>query len=110
VDQDPFLTRDEDLRAADRLFESAEKGGFASALGSYYAENSKVTAAQARQFTNGVLAAADRSALMLETWCGAEPAPPARLIENQNGTALAIVCCLRMTAEPFEIVAQKRMV
>lgn len=100
VDQDPFLTRDEDLRAADRLFERAVKGDFASALGSYYAENSKVTAAQARQFTNGVLAAADRSALMLETWCGAEPAPFAvdgrRFVDVGCGTApLAIAASRR---------------
>ena len=65
---DPYLTRDEDFRAAERLFERAQKGDFADVLASYYATNERVSAAQARQFIAGALAAEDRARAVVATW------------------------------------------
>jgi SAM-dependent methyltransferase len=65
---DPYLTPDEDLRAAERLARHGEKEGFASTLASYYASNTRVPAVQARQFIAGALAAAGRAQSVLRTW------------------------------------------
>src|SRR5688500_355709 len=70
---DPYLSRDDDLRAAERLFERSRRGGFAEALAAYYETNAKVTPAQARRFIAGTMAAEDRSRAVLATWqawCG----------------------------------------
>ena len=71
--EDPYLTRDDDLRAAERLFERAQTGGFPAALAAYYETNAKVSAAQARQFIAGTMAAETRARAVLATWrdwCG----------------------------------------
>ena len=71
--EDPYLSRDDDLRAAERLFERAQTGGFPDALAAYYETNEKVSAAQARQFIAGTMAAEERARAVLATWrdwCG----------------------------------------
>jgi SAM-dependent methyltransferase len=66
VGDDPYLSRDDDRRAAERL--EAGGGDFASRLASYYEDNEKVSAAQVRQFMRGALAAPARSAANLTLW------------------------------------------
>lgn len=65
---DPYLSRDDDYRAADRLVGLATRGGYREMLAAYYAENEKVSAAQADRFAAGVAAAEARAALVLATW------------------------------------------
>ncbi len=79
---DPYLSADEDLRAAARLFERAQAGGFVDALESYYATNQLVPAAQARRFIAGMLAAEDRSRAVLAHW------------QRLAGSAMAIGSCV----------------
>jgi SAM-dependent methyltransferase len=66
--EDPYLTREEDFRAADRLSQRAASGGFEAALAAYYETNERVSPAQARQFIAGTLAAEDRARAVLATW------------------------------------------
>jgi SAM-dependent methyltransferase len=66
--QDPYLTRDADLRAAERLAERAAHGGFETALAAYYETNERVSPAQARRFIAGAMAAEDRSRAALVMW------------------------------------------
>lgn len=66
--EDPYLTRDEDLRAADRLAERAARGGFEAALEAYYETNERVSASQARRFIAGTLAAEERSRAVVADW------------------------------------------
>lgn len=66
--EDPYLSRDEDLRAAERLSERARAGGFPAALAAYYETNERVSAAQARQFIAGTMAAEERARAVLATW------------------------------------------
>lgn len=71
--EDPYLTRDEDLRAAERLADRAAGGGFEAALAAYYETNERVSPAQAKRFIAGTLAAEERSRAVLATWqawCG----------------------------------------
>lgn len=65
---DPYLTIDEDLRAADALYERAMTGGFADALAAYYRTNERVSADQSRHFIAATLAAEDRSRAVLTSW------------------------------------------
>ncbi len=67
---DPYLTIDEDIRAAGRLFERADRGGFEDALAAYYETNARVSPAQARRFIAGTLAAEERSRAVLSAWIG----------------------------------------
>ena len=63
---DPYLTNDEDLRAAERLWNESQRSIFAETLESYYRTNTRVTAAQARQFAHGAMAAEWRSQGVLD--------------------------------------------
>jgi ubiquinone/menaquinone biosynthesis C-methylase UbiE/uncharacterized protein YbaR (Trm112 family) len=65
---DPYLSADEDLRAAERLHERALTGGFADALAAYYGTNERVSADQSRHFIAATLAAEDRSRAVLASW------------------------------------------
>lgn len=65
---DPYLTVDEDLRAAEGLYERAMTGGFAEALAAYYRTNERVSADQSRHFIAATLAAEDRSRAVLSSW------------------------------------------
>jgi SAM-dependent methyltransferase len=66
--EDPYLTRDEDLRAAERLAGYAERGGFEAALTAYYATNSRVSPEQAKRFIAGALASEERARATWRTW------------------------------------------
>lgn len=86
--EDPYLSREEDLRAAERLFDRARTGGFAEALAAYYETNAKVSPAQARQFIAGTMAAEDRSRAVWATWqawCGVA-------VHGDEGTVVDIGC------------------
>lgn len=72
---DPYLSKDDDLRAAERLFERGGLGSFEDALASYYETNERVAPAQARRFIAGALAAEDRSRAVLAAWAGLAGAP-----------------------------------
>ena len=85
---DPYLTKDEDLRAATRLFERAQTGGFADVLASYYETNDRVSTAQARRFIAGALAAEERARATLATW--REWSAPGR--GDDGGTVLELGC------------------
>lgn len=67
---DPYLSADEDLRTAERLYARSQAGGFADALESYYAANERVPIAQARRFIAGTLAAEERARAVLADWQG----------------------------------------
>jgi SAM-dependent methyltransferase len=92
---DPYLSRDDDLRAAERLFERSQRGGFADALAAYYETNVKVSPAQARQFIAGTMAAEDRSRAVLATWqawCGvAEHGDQGTVVDLGCGTGPLLV-------------------
>jgi SAM-dependent methyltransferase len=66
--EDPYLTRNEDLRAADQLAQRAVSGGFEAALAAYYETNERVSPTQARRFIAGTLAAEDRARAVLGRW------------------------------------------
>jgi len=66
--EDPYLTRDEDLRAAERLAERAARGGFEAALAAYYETNQRVPASQAKRYIAGTLAAEERSRAVVADW------------------------------------------
>ena len=68
VGEDPYLSRGDDLVAAQRLAARSDTLGFAALYASYYEGNDKVTPQQAAQFTRGVLAAAGRAEASLESW------------------------------------------
>jgi SAM-dependent methyltransferase len=70
---DPYLSSDEDLRAAERLWTESQRSGFADTLESYYRTNSRVTEAQARQFAHGAIAAEWRSQGVLNECLRATP-------------------------------------
>jgi SAM-dependent methyltransferase len=92
--EDPYLSRDDDLRAADRLHERAQAGGFADALAAYYETNDRVTAAQARQFIAGATAAEDRSRAVLaawQAWCGVHGGDHGTVVELGCGTGPLLV-------------------
>lgn len=76
VATDPYLSAEEDLRAATRLHERALADGFRAALEAYYATNLRVPPAQARRFIAGTLAAADRARAVLAHWIGMSPGSP----------------------------------
>jgi len=83
---DPYLTNDEDLRAAERLHDRARTGTFAEVLASYYETNEKVPAAQVRRFVAGTMAAEERARAVMMTWqawCGAD---------GDRGTVLDVGC------------------
>lgn len=65
---DPYLSADEDLRAAERLANHGATGGFEGALAAYYASNARVSPAQARRFIAGTIAASGRARTVLATW------------------------------------------
>lgn len=73
---DPYLSLDEDARAADRLAARAPNG-FREMLAFYYAENVKVSAAQADRFITGMVAASGRAQASLTVW------------QDLSGTAIA---------------------
>lgn len=66
--EDPYLTIDEDLRAAERLAERAAQGGFEAALAAYYETNSRVSPDQAKRFIAGALAAEERARATWSRW------------------------------------------
>jgi ubiquinone/menaquinone biosynthesis C-methylase UbiE/uncharacterized protein YbaR (Trm112 family) len=70
---DPYLSADEDLRAAERLHERALTGGFADALAAYYSTNERVSADQSRRFIAATVAAEDRSRAVLASWQARAP-------------------------------------
>lgn len=83
---DPYLTTEEDLRAAARLHDRARTGTFAEVLASYYETNEKVPAVQVRRFVAGTLAAEERARAILATWqawCA---------VDNDRGTVLDLGC------------------
>jgi SAM-dependent methyltransferase len=96
VHGDPYLTVDDDLRAADALAARAS-GGFREMLASYYADNAKVSSTQADRFTAGVVAAGDRAVATLSTWEGLDPdiATPARWLDLGAGTAPLAIAATR---------------
>ncbi len=65
---DPYLSTDDDLRAAGRLVERSRTGDFAETLASYYETNEKVSATQAARFIAGTLAAEGRARAVLAAW------------------------------------------
>lgn len=86
--EDPYLTRAEDLHAAEQLFVHAQKGGFQAALEAYYETNERVPAAQAKRFIAGTMAAEQRSKAVLATWrawCGVA-------FDGDKGTVLELGC------------------
>ena len=87
---DPYLTREKDLRAAERLFERSQRGSFEDALASYYETNERVSPAQARRFIAGTLAAEDRGRAVLAAWSaliGATvPSPGSTFVDAGCGT------------------------
>ena len=86
--EDPYLTRDEDLRAAERLADRAAAGGFEAALASYYETNERVSPAQAKRFIAGTLAAEERSRAVVacwQAWCGVA-------VEGDRGTVVDVGC------------------
>ena len=71
--RDPYLTRDEDLRAAERLAMRAASGGFEATLAAYYETNERVSSAQAKRFIAGAMAAEDRARAIFanaRSWSG----------------------------------------
>ncbi len=97
--EDPYLTRDEDLRAADRLAQRAATSGFEGVLASYYETNAKVPAAQAHLFTAGTIAARGRAEGILREWQrmdGNEAVSGRILVDAGCGTApLAVAAALQ---------------
>ena len=86
---DPYLSLDEDLRAADRLANQAERTDFASLLASYYETNARVPASQARRFSSGALAACGRADAVLAQWSSmarGAPGAGALLVDDGCGT------------------------
>ncbi|MEO6445464.1 MAG: methyltransferase domain-containing protein [Gemmatimonadaceae bacterium] len=65
---DPYLTREEDAAAAERLTAAADAMDFAALHALYYEGNAKVPPAQVAQFTRGVLAASHRAGATLDVW------------------------------------------
>jgi SAM-dependent methyltransferase len=85
---DPYLTLDEDLRAAERLANHSGRVDFASLMASYYETNARVPAGQARRFSAGAIAARGRAAAVLAQWAAMHDAPPtgALLVDAGCGT------------------------
>lgn len=77
--RDPYLSFDEDLRAAEHLSRRASSDGFVEALRAYYATNTRVPAAQAARFIAGTLGAVHRSRAVVADWFGTSP-PEGRLV------------------------------
>lgn len=95
---DPYLSEDEDLRAAERLFARGATGGFAEALATYYEQNERVTPAQARQFISGTMAALGRATTVLETWLAwsnTTPSATSTLVDVGSGTGPLAVAAAR---------------
>lgn len=67
VGGDPYLSIEDDLAAARRLLGS-RAAGFRGMLEAYYAENPKVSAAQAQRFAAGAATAVDRAHVVLGAW------------------------------------------
>ena len=67
VSGDPYLSVEDDLAAAGRLMAS-RGAGVRGMLEAYYAENPKVSAAQAQRFAAGAATAADRAQVVLGAW------------------------------------------
>ncbi|HJU74407.1 MAG TPA: methyltransferase domain-containing protein [Gemmatimonadaceae bacterium] len=65
---DPYLSKDKDLEAANALAARAATMNFRELLTSYYATNDKVPAAQVALFSQGTLAAAERAETTLTAW------------------------------------------
>lgn len=85
--RDPYLTVDEDLRAAERLVTRTQSGGFRAALAAYYETNERVSPAQAARFVAGVLAAEERARAVLAAWRShGAPAGVTTLLEVGCGT------------------------
>jgi ubiquinone/menaquinone biosynthesis C-methylase UbiE/uncharacterized protein YbaR (Trm112 family) len=84
---DPYLSTDEDLRAAEGLHERALIGGFADALAAYYRTNERVSADQSRHFIAATLAAEDRSRAVLASWQAR-----ARMARTERRTLLDAGC------------------
>lgn len=61
TEHDPFLSIDDDARAATALAEHARSASFAETLASYYEHNTLVPATQARRIVRATLAAAERA-------------------------------------------------
>ncbi len=66
---DPYIGLEEDRAKGRRLAEIARTADFAGVLAAYYAmSDTETSAAQARQFTAGLLAAPARAAAVFESW------------------------------------------
>jgi SAM-dependent methyltransferase len=90
VRSDPYIDLAEDRAKGVALAAQCEGAGFAETVDHYYRNTPVVTAAQARQFTRGLLAAAARAAESLTTW-ERSPEPGASLIDIGCGTAPRLV-------------------
>lgn len=77
---DPYLTVDEDLRAAERLARRAESADFTGVLAAYYEANTSVPASQAARFTAGTLAARGRADAVLGAWQAMSRCRPGDLV------------------------------
>ena len=112
--EDPYLSRDDDLRAAERLFERARTGGFPDALAAYYETNEKVSAAQARRFIAGTMAAEARARAVLATWrawCDFEE--QRTVVDVGCGTGPLLVCAgahrLPFADDSVDVVASESL-
>ncbi|HEX7121863.1 MAG TPA: class I SAM-dependent methyltransferase [Gemmatimonadaceae bacterium] len=85
---DPYLSSDEDLRAAERLADHGAREGFEGALAAYYATNARVSPIQARRFIAGTIAALGRARTVFDTW--REWTDGGRVPEN--GTLIDVGC------------------
>jgi SAM-dependent methyltransferase len=106
---DPYLSTDEDLRAAERLFERSRFGSFEDVLASYYETNERVAPAQARRFIAGALAAEERGRAVLEAWGALAgttlPAAGSTFIDAGCGTGslLAAAASPNVTLAGFDV-------
>ena len=73
---DPYITREADRAKARMLAERSDDLDFAGLAAHYYASTPVVTAAQARSFIAGLLAAEARAEATLDAWEGTPPTTP----------------------------------
>ena len=88
VFSDPYIDVESDRAKGRKLAERFADLDFAGLVEHYYRETPVVTAAQARAFTGGQVAAEARARATLEAWEGSQPAAPrnAALLEIGCGT------------------------
>lgn len=90
---DPYIGIDEDRAKGEKLAAACEGLGFEASVELYYRLTTVVPPFQAKVFTRGLLAAADRAAASLASWERACPATTdgLRLLELGCGTAPLLV-------------------